>query len=131
MKAIISDVHGNLEALQAVLNDIAAHGVEDIYCLGDIIDYGPNPRECIDLLMGCWVVLQGDRDQATLFDEAGDFGTESYQSALWTRNELEQITLPEEERKRRWDFLADCPQSHRDGEFLFVHGSPINPLHGG
>ena len=45
MKAILSDIHSNLEALQAVLDDIAHFPVEDIYCLGDVIGYGPNPRE--------------------------------------------------------------------------------------
>ena len=48
MKAIISDIHGNLEALQAVLADIKSQGISEIYCLGDVVGYGPNPRECID-----------------------------------------------------------------------------------
>ena len=51
MKAIISDIHSNLEALQAVLKDIEQHKVEQIYCLGDVVGYGPNPRECVDLVM--------------------------------------------------------------------------------
>src|SRR5437879_3863441 len=51
LKALISDIHGNLEALRAVLEDINKHQVEEIYCLGDVIGYGPNPRECIDLIM--------------------------------------------------------------------------------
>ncbi|MFM9065836.1 MAG: metallophosphoesterase family protein, partial [Planctomycetota bacterium] len=49
--AIISDIHGNLEALEAVLADIAAQAVERIVCLGDVIGYGPNPRECLDIAM--------------------------------------------------------------------------------
>ena len=48
--AVISDPHGNLEALTAVLNDIKAKGITDIYCLGDIVGYGPNPNECVDLI---------------------------------------------------------------------------------
>ena len=45
-RAIISDIHGNIEALTAVLADIEAQGISEIYCLGDVIGYGPNPREC-------------------------------------------------------------------------------------
>ena len=45
MKAVISDVHGNLEALQAVLDDLARIRVAEVYCLGDLVGYGPNPRE--------------------------------------------------------------------------------------
>ncbi|MEZ6048019.1 MAG: metallophosphoesterase family protein [Planctomycetaceae bacterium] len=64
MKAIISDIHGNLEALQAVLEDIKSHSIEEIYCLGDIVGYGPNPRECVDLVMEkCSVVILGNHDQ--------------------------------------------------------------------
>ena len=51
MKAIISDIHSNLEALQAVLDDIASQNVQEIYCLGDVVGYGPNPRECVDQVM--------------------------------------------------------------------------------
>ena len=50
-RAIISDIHGNLEALQAVLGDMREQGVEEIFCLGDIIGYGPNPCECLDLVI--------------------------------------------------------------------------------
>ena len=47
-RAILSDIHGNLEALNAVLADIESQEVDEIFCLGDVIGYGPNPRECID-----------------------------------------------------------------------------------
>ena len=50
MQAILSDVHGNLEALHAVLEDIARHRVETIYCLGDTVGYGPDPCACLDLV---------------------------------------------------------------------------------
>ena len=62
VKAIISDIHSNLEALQAVLKDIEKHSVTDIYCLGDVVGYGPNPRECVDLVMKCKIVLLGNHD---------------------------------------------------------------------
>jgi predicted phosphodiesterase len=66
MIAIFSDVHGNLEALQAVLADIARKPVEALYCLGDTVGYGPNPLECLDLTMGMKVVLLGNHDQYVL-----------------------------------------------------------------
>ena len=53
-RAIISDVHSNLEGLRAVLADIKGQGISEIYCLGDIIGYGPSPCECIDEVMK-WV----------------------------------------------------------------------------
>ena len=71
MLAIISDVHGNLEALRAVLDDADRHGATDVYCLGDVVGYGPNPRECIDLVMQCRVVLLGNHDQGAMFDPDG------------------------------------------------------------
>src|SRR5262245_59673870 len=63
-RALISDIHGNLEALKAVLEDIGQQGIQEIYCLGDIVGYGPNPRECIDLVMeNCRLTLLGNHDQ--------------------------------------------------------------------
>jgi len=47
-RALISDIHGNLEALEAVLADIEQQDTDEIFCLGDIVGYGPNPRECLD-----------------------------------------------------------------------------------
>ena len=52
MLAVLSDIHGNLEALQAVLADANRHGAEAVYCLGDVVGYGPNPCECLDLAQG-------------------------------------------------------------------------------
>ena len=84
MKAIISDIHSNLEALQAVLEDIASQNVTEIYCLGDIIGYGPNPRECIDLVMKCQMVLLGNHDQGAMFDPDG-FNPPAERAIFWTR----------------------------------------------
>ena len=49
--AVISDIHGNIEALDAVLADIKSQGITTIYCLGDVVGYGPYPCECIDTLI--------------------------------------------------------------------------------
>src|SRR5437763_9466079 len=83
MKAILSDIHSNLEALQAVLQDIAAQKVEEVYSLGDVIGYGPNPRECLELVMkSCKVSLLGNHDQAAMFDPKG-FNLAAERATFW------------------------------------------------
>ncbi|HYT88662.1 MAG TPA: metallophosphoesterase family protein [Gemmataceae bacterium] len=127
MKALISDIHGNLEALQAVLKDIEKHNVTEIYCLGDVVGYGPNPRECIDQIMQCKVVLLGNHDQGAMFDPDG-FNPPAERAIFWTRGQLEAGNENRTVRERRWDFLAERPRIHRENGFLFVHGSARNPL---
>ena len=127
MKAIISDIHSNLEALQAVLDDIAKQNVQEIYCLGDVVGYGPNPRECIDLVMKCKVVLLGNHDQGAMFDPEG-FNPPAQRAIFWTRAQLEAAVDNRQVRERRWEFLAERPRTFRENGFLFVHGSARNPL---
>lgn len=63
----ISDVHGNREALEAVLADIGLYGVDVLVCLGDVVGYGPDPDVCVDLVAGhCDVMIRGNHDEATL-----------------------------------------------------------------
>jgi predicted phosphodiesterase len=126
LRAIISDIHGNLEALEAVLTDIRGQEIKEIYCLGDIIGYGPNPRECIDLVMkNCQVTILGNHDQAALFDPEG-FNAGAERAIFWTRHMLESGDAGGNER--RWEFLGELPRMRREGEVLFVHGSARNPL---
>jgi diadenosine tetraphosphatase ApaH/serine/threonine PP2A family protein phosphatase len=127
MKAILSDIHGNLEALQAVLEDIARHPVAEVYCLGDVVGYGPDPCACLDLVMSCKVVLLGNHDQAAMFDPVG-FHEIAERAIFWTREQLEAPIPSRAVRDQRWDFLANCPRRHREGDLLFVHGSVRNPL---
>ncbi len=126
-RALISDIHSNLEALVAVLADIRAQGITEIYCLGDLVGYGPNPRECIDLIMQCKVCLLGNHDQGALFDPEG-FNSGAERAIFWTRKQLEDGDGSETERQKRWDFLGELPRSHSEDRFLFVHGSARNPL---
>jgi predicted phosphodiesterase len=126
-KAIISDIHSNLEALQAVLKDIESQGIREIYCLGDVVGYGPNPRECVDLVMSCKVCLLGNHDQGAMFDPDG-FNQSAEKAIFWTRQQLESSTEARAPREKRWEFLAERPRSHRDNGYLYVHGSARNPL---
>jgi predicted phosphodiesterase len=128
MKAIISDVHGNLEALTAVLEDIAAQSVDAIYCLGDIVGYGANPRECLRLVeQRCQVVVLGNHDQAVLSASPEQWVGVSG-SAQWTRSAVEAPIATGEDAQRRIAFLAARPWRHSEDGALFVHGSPRNPL---
>lgn len=127
-RALISDIHANLESLEAVLADIREQGIQQIYCLGDIVGYGPNPRECIDLVMQhCQVTILGNHDQGALFDPEG-FNSVAEQAIFWTREQLERNDGNAQQTAQRWDFLGELPRNHRENKFLFVHGSPRNPL---
>ncbi len=126
-RAIISDIHSNLEALQAVLADAQSQGVEEVYCLGDIVGYGPNPRECVDLAMQCKVCLLGNHDQGALFDPEG-FNVGAERAIFWTRQQLEDVNSASPAAFKRWDFLGERPRVHKEGPILYVHGSIRNPL---
>ncbi len=124
-RAIISDLHGNIEALSAVLADIESQKVDEIFCLGDVVGYGPDPRECIDVCQNFQLVLLGNHDNGALFDPDG-FSSGAEKAIFWTRQQLEDSDV--DGANERWDFLAKLPRTHRDGDFLFVHGSPRSPL---
>ena len=126
-RALISDIHGNLEALEAVLDDIQQISVDEIYCLGDIIGYGPNPCECLDLVIKkCSATILGNHDQAALFDPDG-FNPMALQAIYWTRDQLDNGPGSTATVNKRWDFLGELPRHLDQGEFRFVHGSPRDP----
>ncbi len=125
--AVISDIHGNLEALQTVLADIAEQEVEKVYCLGDVVGSGPNPVECLELVeKHCDVTLFGVYDQAFL-------GTPKYRQGWghviglaavdWSRDQV-QAHL---NGQHLLQFTQSFVQSHVEGRHLFVHGSPRAP----
>jgi predicted phosphodiesterase len=125
--ALLSDIHGNLEALEAVLADVSSQEVERVYCLGDIVGYGPNPRECIDRVMGFDLSILGNHDQGALYDPEG-FSSGAERAIFWTREQLERVNGDPERTAQRWQFLSELPRTHREGSFTFVHGSVRNPL---
>ncbi|MGI9519942.1 MAG: metallophosphoesterase family protein [Pirellulaceae bacterium] len=122
--AIISDIHGNVEALRAVLDDITEQNVDQVYCLGDVIGYGPDPCACIDLCLDFGLCLLGNHDNGALFDPEG-FSSGAERAIFWTR---EQIEKDDGDNQARWSFLAGLPRTHREGDLMFVHGSPRSPL---
>lgn len=107
--------------------DIRDQGITEIICLGDLVGYGPNPREVIDEVMKCDVCLLGNHDQGALFDPEG-FNSGAERAIFWTRNQLESGPGSTTEKQKRWDFLGELPRTHSEDNLLFVHGSARNPL---
>ena len=128
--AIISDVHGNLEALTAVIDDIRGQGVRTIYNLGDTVGYGPDPAPCIDLVdAACAVNLCGNHDYAVLFDAEG-FNPIAKKSVDYHRKLLQPTPSSEDrdEAVRRWHWLGDLEPMHEGKGFEAMHGSPRQPI---
>jgi diadenosine tetraphosphatase ApaH/serine/threonine PP2A family protein phosphatase len=126
VKAIISDIHANLEALRAVLADIEARGVREIICLGDIIGYGPQPAECVDLCQDFSLNLLGNHEEAVLVGAVG-FNPKAAAAVEWTRDQFLSESVPEEVRNRRWNFLGGLKIRSDEGDVSYVHGSPREP----
>ncbi len=131
--AIISDIHANLEALRAVLADIDKRGIDRIVCLGDIVGYGPDPLECVDLIrQRCEWSLMGNHDFGVLY-EPTNFNASAESAAYWTRARFD-AEPDEAARKERYEFLGqlrvrvlETPPDLR-APVLAVHGSPRRPI---
>ncbi len=131
MLAILSDIHGNLEALTAVFAEIDRRGIQDVLCLGDVIGYGPNPVECLDLVrQRCRATILGNHDFAVLY-EPYNFNTGAESAAYWTRRQLDAETDPVA-KLARWQFLASLPvrrEFQQEGRrYQAVHASPRRPI---
>lgn len=134
MLAILSDIHSNLEALTAVLEDIKSQGITEIACLGDIIGYGPDPGPCLDLIReNSTYTVMGNHDFAVLY-EPNRFNQGAEDAVFWTRQMLEAEPDPEK-IAARWDFLAELDirevlpgEKFGVWEILLVHGSPRRPI---
>lgn len=131
--AIISDVHANAQALRAVLEDIDRRGIDRIISLGDIIGYGPDPLECVDLIRErCAWSLMGNHDFGVLY-EPTNFNPGAESAAYWTREQFD--AEPDEDlRAQRYEFLGQLRvrvlETPPDGNIgvLAVHGSPRRPV---
>jgi predicted phosphodiesterase len=128
--AVISDIHGNLEALGKVLDDIGNRNVDEIICLGDILGYGPNPVECADLVAErCAFSLMGNHDYAVLY-EPTNFNEAAKRAAFWTRNQIELAGKTDQESgMKRLDFLNRLRVRWRYQEqYTCVHGTVRRPI---
>ena len=119
--AIISDIHGNLEALKATLKDIQKRKVDKIYCLGDTIAKGVHPRECIKLIReNCEVVLQGNTDEHF----SKDHNLEEYPQIEQERIKWNQSLILKDDR----EYLQSLPFSyefHMSGRLVRIfHATP-------
>lgn len=128
-RAIISDVHGNLVALEAVLADIKTQNVSEIVCLGDICGYGPQPIECIKRVReSCSWSLRGNHDEA-LFVDPTDFGRNALTSILWQRTILQPKPDSPPDVAERWNWLKTLQPERKEKDVAFVHASPRDPLY--
>ncbi len=119
---IISDIHSNLEALQKTFEILGNEHVDEVVCLGDIVGYGANPNECVEIIKSkCSIVLLGNHD-AAIADERTTkrFNPMAQQAIAWT---TQHIT---DEHKR---FLSQLPYTHSRDRVLFVHATPSFPDH--
>ncbi|PYI88282.1 MAG: metallophosphoesterase [Verrucomicrobia bacterium] len=118
--AVLSDVHGNLEALQAVLADARQHRCTHFVCLGDIVGYNADPSACIRIVreLDCPTVKGNHDEQASLSDSSVDFNEMAEQAIMWTRAQLS-------EQDRSWLRCLPLQQSVHD--FTIVHATLNDP----
>ncbi len=119
MKAILSDIHSNLEAFQAVLEDISQKNIDEIYCLGDVVGYGPNPRECLKMAREFQVIIRGNHESA-LFQDSGKFNPKAKGAIDWTREQLEQ-------EEDMLEYVKSLNEFTEVEGVMCVHGSPLEP----
>jgi diadenosine tetraphosphatase ApaH/serine/threonine PP2A family protein phosphatase len=117
---VLSDIHANLTALETVIND--ADTLDAVWCLGDLVGYGPYPNECIRLVSSLpnLICLLGNHDAAALGRiDLETFNFEARSSIQWTHSNLTPESL---------DFLRNLPERKVLQEVTLVHGSPRNPV---
>jgi predicted phosphodiesterase len=118
--AVISDIHANLEALEAVLADSVKQNVDEIVCLGDIVGYGANPNECIELVRkNCPLRILGNHDAAAVGLLSTDhFNVHAKIAIDWT---VEHLTAGEQ------SFLRSLPLKKNKSTHTYVHATPYDP----
>ncbi len=118
--AIISDIHGNIDALNAVVKDAKRKGAKEFFCLGDIVGYGANPSECIQKIWEIKAVcIAGNHDHAAVgLTDISFFNLHAKTAAMWTSE-----MLSEDET----NFLKDLPLVIRHDELTLVHSALDEP----
>ncbi len=115
--AILSDIHSNLEALEAVLKEADTLGADSILCLGDIVGYNANPNECVEIIRrhGITAIMGNHDSRVAGLEEPTDFNPIAQEAIFWTRK-----TIKDTHR----EFLSTLPHHHIEEEagFMCVHG---------
>jgi len=119
--ALLSDVHGNLPAFQAVIADIRSSGVDAIWNLGDLVGYGAQPDECVELAQEtCDLCLIGNHDLVVIDKlKVDDFSANAATAALWTRDHIQDKTR---------EFLKQLEPKDESHELKLYHASPRDPI---
>jgi predicted phosphodiesterase len=120
--AIIADIHSNLAALTAVMENIErGGGVDEIWCLGDIVGYGPEPRECLDILRKTAnVCVAGNHDWAAIGKiNTAEFNPDAAAANQWTSQQLSDEDI---------EYISNLPLIAQKGDFTLAHGSPREPI---
>lgn len=118
--AILSDIHGNRYALEAVLGKLSGQASR-IVCLGDVVGYGGDPSWCVDVAAASgWFVLAGNHDRAVTVPGMGDwFNPDAMASIRWTQSQM---------TTSQFEWLRDLPESQTISQALMVHASPRDPI---
>ena len=129
--AIVSDIHSNMIAFAAVLEHIGKNNVEAIWCLGDVVGYGPQPVECmIKTIEVCQKdrIIMGNHDHAVIHEPIG-FNRTARQAAMWT-NKVVRAGLFSflGGKRKRWNWLRTLPTQFTIDGHMFVHASPRQHL---
>ncbi|MHC4427421.1 MAG: metallophosphoesterase family protein, partial [Planctomycetota bacterium] len=117
--AVISDVHANLQALEAVLQRIDELGLEEVLCLGDVVGYGPHPDRCLDLVIRCCAtIVRGNHDDAVInAQREAEFNGPAREAIAWTRGMLGPLHLGQIVR------LKTIERPH--ASIMCVHDCPV------
>ncbi|MCR9247925.1 MAG: metallophosphoesterase family protein [bacterium] len=128
MIAFLSDIHSNIEALSVALAEVENVGADRIICLGDVIGYGPQPREALGTIMDrAEFTILGNHEHGAMF-YASDFNPRARAAIDWTRDQLSRRDAPREENMKFWNYLDEMKKEVRENAMLFVHGSPRDPV---
>jgi len=129
LQAIVSDIHANVEAFEVVLADIRQQNIDEVVCLGDIVGYGPNPKECVDLAAGFNALLKGNHEGALCDEfEAQNFNPKARRAVDWTREQLSMLSGEREANAKRWDLIGSLELTFEAGDVMYAHGSPRDPV---
>jgi diadenosine tetraphosphatase ApaH/serine/threonine PP2A family protein phosphatase len=155
MKALISDIHGNFQALSAVCEDIDSHDVDSIICLGDIVGYGAEPEACIDFVITkAQHSLMGNHDFA-LFNGPVGFNPLAADIIYLTKIRMEPseggsdtpetsgveffpciqqglnppCLILKHSKPERWEYIKNLDYTLKEDSVLYLHGSPIDPVY--